>query len=415
MKNDLILAGIISEKGLANKLKTTIAKDFQEIEVLIFDNFKTMTKKSDFSEIDYLIIDMDKNHEDFKEIFKFLKQENPHIIRVLVVDTYDLNHVLVYHDFVHLIVEKKYLMDYLHDLFEKANRLRYLLQNQKLIKIINSFDLCPTIKGVYMEILHQVQKHDVSLKAIGELVEKDIVLSTKILQVSNMTAFSSVKRITHPKLAVVNLGVNILRALILSISFFNPDQDEFRSLRFVKQVEVHSMRVAKNAVLIAKELNVNTAISNDSFTAGLLHDLGRIVIMRRIPNWNEIQQVSDNLQMPLWKAEKDMIGASHTEIGAYFLSIWGFPPSIVDAVAFHHAPQDCKQHNSMILAILHVAEAITHRSQNVSMEILLEHLDLEYLDKMGIKENIIAFLKMFCGMPMEEGDETPDESIESRE
>jgi len=398
MRNNILLAGVISDKTLANKIFETVSKVYTDLTVTFFKNFNSMKKESDFTFIDYLLIDMNSEYDNFKEIFTNLKEENPYIIRILIVDNFSEYSIMAYHNLVHFIVEKKYLVEYIKDLFIKASQLKYILQNEHLIKVLNSFDLNPVIKGPYFEILQQIQRYDVSLKNVGTLVEKDLMLSTKVLQVSNMTINPRINRITSVKLAVVNLGINILRALILSISFFSPEKDLYKSMKYVIQVEYHSLEVAKLALLIAKELNVSQNISNDAYTAGLLHDLGRIVIMHRVENWKSIRDEADNHGNPVWISEKEIIGATHMEIGAYFLSIYGFPPSLVDVINYHHYPRSCNDKNSIVLAITHVAEAMHHRDKIAEEEMFLKHLDLEYLEKMGIKEKILLFYKKYSGI-----------------
>jgi putative nucleotidyltransferase with HDIG domain len=120
----------------------------------------------------------------------------------------------------------------------------------------------------------------------------------------------------------------------------------------LERLQLHAHAVAT----VAQALTVGTSLADDALLAALLHDIGYLVLMQECPR--ELEQavamaVADRI--PLYEAEERVIGATHADIGAYLLGLWGLPCSVVEAVAHHHAPQRVAQAGFDVLAVLAIA------------------------------------------------------------
>jgi putative nucleotidyltransferase with HDIG domain len=114
----------------------------------------------------------------------------------------------------------------------------------------------------------------------------------------------------------------------------------------------------------AHALTAETTSANDAVLAALLHDIGYwILAQEQSAALAEAVRISATEAIPLHVAETRVLGASHAEIGAYLLGIWGFPATIVEAVAHHHAPQQVPQTSFDVLAALSVAHALTDSTE----------------------------------------------------
>lgn len=395
MDNCQKIACLTQDKELISRIKNVLKKNHYELKLFFHKKLDEVLNSIDDDQIDYIFVDKDLQGEDFREVLQTIKSEFPHIVRILFAETWSQQLVLMTNDIVHLILEKKYLEENLNDLFIKASRLKELLKNKKLIKIVNSFDDLPVMQPVYMELLHNIQKPDTSLKKIAELVEGDISLSARVLQVANMSVFSHLGRISSTKQAVIFLGINVLRALILYLQVFSFDSSKGRFYKYLKQLEKHCLKVAETSKAIAQDYKVDRMMQDDCFTAGLLHDIGKLVILTKIENWQQIQDYARENSIPVWQAEEAIIGTSHAEIGAYLLGIWGFPTEIVDAVAYHHKPSESKKEFYLPLTFTHISEAMTQLDGIIDEETYQRYLDLDYLDKLDIKQKTLDFYKIF--------------------
>src|SRR5690606_23618228 len=103
----------------------------------------------------------------------------------------------------------------------------------------------------------------------------------------------------------------------------------------------HSMSVAVAAKRIMRYESGDDQLTEEAYTAGLLHDLGKLVMINAAPDeFAKAREMANERQIPLWQAEDEIIGCNHAETGAYLLGRWGMPASVVEAVALHHQPMN---------------------------------------------------------------------------
>jgi len=121
--------------------------------------------------------------------------------------------------------------------------------------------------------------------------------------------------------------------------------------------------------------------------AGMMHDIGQLVSL--IHFREELQQVLEatrQKRLALYRAEIEIIGVSHADIGAHLLSLWGLPTAIVEAVAFHHNPADHVYPNPSALTAVHLANAFMHQIAN--NDNIDRHLDIDYISKLGLADRL---------------------------
>ncbi len=130
-------------------------------------------------------------------------------------------------------------------------------------------------------------------------------------------------------------------------------------------------------------LTVKTPIADDTLLAGLLHDIGYWVLAHECPaDLNKALELGEGTGIPLHEAEGQILGASHAEVGAYLLGIWGFPYPIIEAVAHHHQPRRVVQTRFDVLAALVIADELVpmHDGHAAGMQQAPEaRVDAKYL------------------------------------
>jgi HD-like signal output (HDOD) protein len=145
----------------------------------------------------------------------------------------------------------------------------------------------------------------------------------------------------------------------------------------------HSIAASKLAQRIATSENCSKAVIEECFTAGLLHDLGRVILMAELPR--EALQLYTTDSGASLKAERERLGCTHAEVGAYLMSIWGLPLPLVHAVAYHHHPNEAGDAQFSAPTAVHFADAIV--SENDPSP--LNHdatVDAPYLSCLGLTD-----------------------------
>jgi putative nucleotidyltransferase with HDIG domain len=350
-------------------------------------------------ETGYMMVDQDIE-ESFIDVLTVAKEKFPHIIRILMVSKWTQELILMSNRIVHLIIEKKALDEQITYLLQKAIRINLLLNDASLIKMVSTFDAMPSLKSVYLEILHHSQKSDSSLKKIGELVESDVVLSAKMLQIANLSIYAKTKRIADVKQAVNSLGLNLLRALIIQVHIFSRGTTSDHATSYLSSVEKHSTKVAKLSRQLAEYLEVDKQTQEESFIVGLLHDIGKFVLSKDAASYKAIEKVIKEKMVLPYQAEGEILNTTHAEIGAYLLGIWGFPLTTIEAVAYHHRPLTFEKKEITPITFVHVAEAMIQGEDFVDQETFKENLNLDYLEMLGIKHRVLAFF-LDCVQAME--------------
>src|SRR5262249_46321735 len=115
---------------------------------------------------------------------------------------------------------------------------------------------------------------------------------------------------------------------------------------------------------IARSERSDPTLVGEATIAGLLHDLGKLVLANSLPAFYiESMKTANAEKIPMWQAEQKGIGASHAEIRAYLLALWGLPQRVVEAVAWHHRPSDSRVFTGKTIAMVHAANAIAHQQK----------------------------------------------------
>jgi putative nucleotidyltransferase with HDIG domain len=195
----------------------------------------------------------------------------------------------------------------------------------------------------------------------------------------NSAYFGPATRVTSLRQAVSRLGVDLLKALALSIHAFDSLKVPPVSGFSIQALQHHSYATAR----MAKELHSNPAVAAESFAAALLHDVGKLVLALGIPErFGEIMAEHDRSRRPFHEIEQQMLGITHAEVGAYLLGSWGLPLTMVETVAYHHIPSSVPDSTGGVLAAVHLADALmdaeVYKTDDATRD---GKLDLEFLEQ----------------------------------
>jgi len=187
----------------------------------------------------------------------------------------------------------------------------------------------------------------------------------------------------------VYLGINAVKSLVLSshlFALFDPKRYPGFSL---SMLERHCLATGMLAKVIAAAEAQDKAIADQAFIAGMLHDVGKLLLAWGYQDgYPELLQTARRENKTLWTVEREQLGVTHAEAGAYLLGLWSFPGPVVDAVAFHHAPPAPINPGFSILAVTHVANLLDKELYVVNATYSRNQLDESYIEAAGLSRHL---------------------------
>jgi putative nucleotidyltransferase with HDIG domain len=233
------------------------------------------------------------------------------------------------------------------------------MERTKILKRLDRIEDLPTLPAVAMEVNKMLLDYDTTINKLSDTIEKDQAMVSKILKLVNSAFFGLRGKISTISHAIVVLGFNTIRNAVVSISIIDAFSvkeglDEFDIADFWK----HSVAVAVTSKYLAEKTGIHA--TDDCFVAGLLHDIGKIVLLQHFKDlfqkvWLEVKK--NNLSF--YMAEKSQIQIDHAWIGGYLARKWQLPMPLVDAIQYHHEAKPSISGQPLLLTI-HTADIIAN-------------------------------------------------------
>jgi putative nucleotidyltransferase with HDIG domain len=206
-------------------------------------------------------------------------------------------------------------------------------------------------------MMEELRTSEPSIQKVGQIISKDPGMTAKILQLANSAFFGLSRTLSNTIEATSYLGINHIQNLFLAYHAFSQFTPPARLGFSMDMFWEHSLSTAALAKDIALKEGAAQNVINDAFTAGLLHDIGKLMLACRLPDRYVMSlQEASMKDIPLWAAERRLFSVTHAEIGAYLLGLWGLPDSIIESVAYHHSPALCPNQTFCALTALHAAD-----------------------------------------------------------
>lgn len=209
----------------------------------------------------------------------------------------------------------------------------------------------PTLPHVVQKLASMIGRPNVSAEDIGALIEKDQVLSAKVLRLANSPFYGFPSRIGSVAHAVVVLGLNVVKGLTLCATAF-----DMMKAAGMDQLWRHSLGVA----ITAHILGTKAAMKNpeEVFVAGLLHDIGKVVLYVKWPDvGSRIMAAAHQTSRYLMEAEQALFEVTHADVGGWLAAAWHLPTGLREPILYHHRPA-AAQEAPLQTAIVHVADVL---------------------------------------------------------
>ena len=234
------------------------------------------------------------------------------------------------------------------------------VQTEKIESFVKRIGQLPTLPTITTALNTVIKKPSSAAEDVAEVIEKDQSLSAKVLKVVNSAAYSTNREITGIKHAVSMLGFNEINKMVLAISVFESLKGNESNGFNREAFWIHSMGCAVFSTAIAQELNYPKP--DDAFTAGLMHDIGKVVLDRFFQiEMAKVQEVLQQEPMLFHEAEMKVMGIDHPLLGAWLLTNWKIPSTVCAAVRHHHqsfSKREGTDAQDLIVDMVHMADVL---------------------------------------------------------
>ena len=344
--------------------------------------------------IDVVVSDMRMPGMDGSQLLQKISLQYPQVVRIILSGYSEKEMIMKSVGVAHQYISKPCDSEVLKETVNRACALRNLLTDEKLRRLVSQLRSVPSLPTLYHELMQELSLPDPRMRKIGEIVQQDIGMTVKILQIINSAFFGLRRNITDADEALRFLGLDTIKALTLSIGVFSQFESSKLPNSFLVRLWEHSLAVGTIAKIIAK--SENSDMTDYAFTAGLLHEIGKIVLAVNLPEkFAEAQKLVEEEKLERSEAERQVFETTHSEVGAYLLGLWGLPAQVVEAVAFHRNPREFQNDSFTPLAAVHIANILHHhRVENVCSE-PEKYFDVPYLQRLGLIEKIPAWQEKY--------------------
>jgi len=345
---------------------------------------------------DVVVSDLQMPGMDGATLLKQVRKQFPDVVRIVLTGDLELQAAFRTLDVAHQLLLKPCDAEGLRVAVERACSLKDKLSSSLILRTVTAMGELPALPRTYAALSRALNDPDVSLDRMAKIVESDVAISAKVLRLVNSAFFGLMNEIATVKTAVCYLGVEILKHLVLSVEVFGV----FRAPKSIagfsmEELQDHAQLTAR----IVKRLPVPRYLGDAAIVAALLHDVGKLVLAARLPDQlARALKIASHDGRPLYAVESDLMGFNHAEIGAHLLALWGLPSPIVEAVAYHHAPDRIPQRGFDTVAAVYLANLFAHecaRDQSSARAFPVPlPTDLAYLEALEVTPHLPAWRAM---------------------
>ena len=208
----------------------------------------------------------------------------------------------------------------------------------------------PTLPGIVTKLTKMAEDPDTTSEQMGKIISKDHILAAKLLKLVNSAFYGFPQRVSSLSSAIILLGFNVIKSLIISASIF-----ELMESQDVELWE-HSLGCAVVSSVLAKRLGASDP--EEISTAGLIHDIGKVAIKIELPEQHAaINRMVHDEQIRMLDAELAILHLDHAEAGGWLAKSWNLPTKLVEPVTFHHHPELAGE-EPLACAIVHCSDIL---------------------------------------------------------
>ena len=340
------------ETNILSGLKRMLRPFSNEWEVDVATSGEEALKKLEASKFDCIITDMRMPGMSGAALLSKVHDRFPGVARFVLSGHADSGPIMQAVPVTHQFMSKPIAADKLVEAMRRACALHDLVGDEKLRTLLGKIASLPARPEVFSELTNILSDENASTDDIARVVEKDIAISTKLLQVVNSAFFGLAQNMSKVKDAVAYLGVAMIKSLVLSQEMFKVFDNKVTIPGYSIDADY---RISTHTARIAKTLLKGRQTSDDAFMAGILYRSGRLIMAQHMPEQlKALIGFEDEGKLTI-QTEQEVAGAPVAHIAAYLLGLWGLPYPVVEAVAHYQAPWKVPHEGMQVLDAIYIA------------------------------------------------------------
>ncbi len=322
-------------------------------------------------------------------LLRKVQERDPAVVRILLSGHTGLDVLRMALPYAHQFLPKPCDGQLLRSTLDSACGLRGLLARPDMRQLVGASNELPSAPRTFIELSNALANPNASARMVSEIIERDIGISARVLQLVSSAFYGLPRAVTSIGGAVAYLGVEVIKAIVLSVevSRMFPLTQSIPDFS-VDALQQQGMKVSQ----LAKRILGHEPGGDVLLVAGLLQDTGQLVLASRAASRFGIAlSTASARKQPLQESEVELFGASHAEIGAYLLGLWGLPQRVVAAVGNHLEPQRTGNRVFDAAAALYVANLLAADPDVPAFEEIPPHtiaLDLAFLRLVGVAHQL---------------------------
>ncbi|MBL7033772.1 MAG: HDOD domain-containing protein [Candidatus Delongbacteria bacterium] len=220
----------------------------------------------------------------------------------------------------------------------------------------------PTLPTVAVEIIGLVQRESSSVMDVAQVMYRDPVLTAKVLKLANSAFYGLRRQVETLNQAMVVLGFSEILNLVQSVAVIQAFNDEqFEPSFDLAAFWDHSVGTGEISRALAGEIGLR--FDGTDFTAGLIHDIGKIILELYFhQDFERVLKASRTGKTPLYQSERKLWSVDHTEIGSWLAEKWMLPVRLVDVIRHHHNPLNSSTDPALV-AVIHLANTFAKTAE----------------------------------------------------
>ncbi|MFA5985407.1 MAG: response regulator [Methylococcaceae bacterium] len=343
--------------------------------------------------IDVLVTDMRMPAMQGDELLRYTAKHYPSTARLVLSAAINLSDNANILQYAHQCLTKPCEADALRKAIDASLQTLQLIHAPRIRAALGDITRIPSMPRVYQELETAIQNQATSHKEIANIFASDMALSAKLLQLVNSSFFGLSRRISKLDDAVILLGFERLRGLVLCNyvfeAFHSPPDCCNVSIDYLWKNAFTTAKLAR-AISVAEHEQLDGP--DQAYLSGLMHNLGLLLFATKMPKKLQlvINKLADDTTQAL-TLEQQILGATHAEAGAYLLSLWTLPPRIIEGVLFQHQPMLLNNNLFCSVTAVHIAVALMAEDETGIEKAFAHELDEAYIQQLGLTGRIPAW------------------------
>lgn len=316
-------------------------------------------------------------------LLRHVRDRFPETARIILSGYSDLSHSTMAAAVAHQVLSKPCNAEVLQSTIERLFTLQEVLCTPATREVVGGIGTLPSLSSTFNDLRSALDNNATSISRISEIIERDIAMTAKVLQLVNSAFFGLSHKVMNVTGAVAYLGMETIKSLALTADIFRAFKPDPRfPANLCEDLHHHALHTSV-LVKIAQPVATNR---ETVAVVALLHDIGKLVLASKLPEqYCSVVAHMHRNNCGQYEAEQEILGTTHAEVGAYLLGLWGISNGIVEAVAHHHNPTRLAHPDSETAAAIYISDLLLHEFEP-AMPRLPNQTETECLKALGVAE-----------------------------